>query len=326
MRQEQFERQHAAEWDEFEAWIKARRPSRRSRRAGPVFADEAFARRYRAVCSQLALARSRGYGPALVDRLHGMARDGHDELYGGDPGWRRRWLAWLVGGFARDVRAQWRYVLAALILFAGPCLGLMIAVRQAPEFAWVVLPGELLGKFGQMYGPSAEVLGRARDAGDDLQMFAHYIGNNIGIGFRCYGGGLLAGLGAALALLFNGLFLGTVEAHVVNLGHGERFYAFVSGHSSFELSAIVLCGAAGLMLGRALLAPGARTRGAALREAGRKSVSIVGGAALMLFVAALLEAFWSPRAYPVELKLAVGVCNWLLVIGWLCLAGRGRAA
>jgi uncharacterized membrane protein SpoIIM required for sporulation len=213
-------------------------------------------------------------------------------------------------------------MLAAFLLFYGPFVVLMLAVRHWPEFAYIVLPPELLDSFGQMYGPDAKALGRTREAGDDMAMFGHYIANNIGIGFNTYAGGLLAGIGTVFTLLYNGAFMGVVEAHVVNLGHAERFYSFVAGHSSFELTAIVLCGGAGLQLGWAFLAPGGMSRSAALRKAGRASIGIVSGAAAMLFIAAGIEAFWSPRMLPLEIKSAVGTFNWILVIGYFLFAGR----
>ena len=51
-----------------------------------------------------------------------------------------------------------------------------------------------------------------------------------------------------------------------------------------------------MRLGLAVLAPGARSRIAALRAAALSSLPIIAGAALMLVLAAAIEAFWSPRS------------------------------
>nr|WP_242533426.1 stage II sporulation protein M [Niveibacterium umoris] len=202
----------------------------------------------------------------------------------------------------------------------------MIVVRVFPDFAYIVLPAEQLGQFDVMYGPDAAELGTQRGARDDLTMFGFYIYNNIGIGFKTFASGLFAGVGTVLALLYNGVFMGTVDAHVVNLGHAQRFYSFVAGHSSFELTAIVLCGAAGLKLGASMLAPGDWSRGESLRRAARSVIGIVAGAAAMLVIAAAIEGFWSPRTLPLAIKLGVGLINWVLVIAYLLLAGRRDAA
>ncbi len=327
MKQEQFETLFAARWATFEDWLAHERlPARaRAKRAEPFAGSEA-PQRYRELCAQLALAKSRDYGPALVERLHNLARSGHDRLYGTPDGWWREWLHYLVGGFAAEVRAEWRCVLAAMLLFYLPFLLLALAVRAWPDFAFVVLPQEQLQQFDQMYGPTSDALGRARNASDDLAMFGHYIINNIGIGFRTFASGIFFGLGSLFFMIYNGVFFGVVEAHVVNLGYAERFYSFVAGHSAFELTAIALCGAAGLRLGWALLAPGNRGRGAALREASRSVVGIVAGAATMLLIAASIEAFWSSRQLTPILKYAIGIMNWLIVVIYFVFAGRRHAA
>ncbi len=52
---------------------------------------------------------------------------------------------------------------------------------------------------------------------------------------------------------------------------------------------------------------------------------IIGGAGLLLLVAAFVEAYWSPRAgVPVGVKYVVGVMLWGVVILYLVLAGRGH--
>jgi uncharacterized membrane protein SpoIIM required for sporulation len=87
---------------------------------------------------------------------------------------------------------------------------------------------------------------------------------------------------------------------------------------------MLLAGAAGMRLGLALVSPGAHTRLSAVRTAAAQSLPIIAGAALMLVVAAGIEAFWSPRLLPRALKLSVGGVLWALVALWLSLAGRGR--
>jgi uncharacterized membrane protein SpoIIM required for sporulation len=96
----------------------------------------------------------------------------------------------------------------------------------------------------------------------------------------------------------------------------------VCGHAPFEITAIVIAGGAGLRMGYALLAPGAFTRIRSLRNAADELVSLVLGAAVMLFIAAAIEAFWSPSSIPAQLKWAFGAVATLLVSGFLLWPGR----
>lgn len=323
MKQEQFEAVYAPQWRAFEEWLtQSRLPRRVRRNAASPFPAAEIPQRYREVCRHLALARSRDYGAALVERLHRLAVEGHDALYGTPSGMWPRIRSYLIAGFARDVRRLRVFVYAALLLLLLPYFALGVATRADPEFAYFALPPQLVWKFEEMYGPNAERLGRARSAGTDVAMFGHYIQNNIGIAFRCYAGGVLAGLGTAAALVYNGVFMGAVEGRIVAKGHAENFYSFVAGHSAFELFAIVLSGACGLRLGWALLAPGRKSRAHALRHAATETVGIILGAAFMLLIAAAIEAFWSPLRLPPPVKYSVGVALAAVVAGYFLFAGR----
>jgi uncharacterized membrane protein SpoIIM required for sporulation len=114
-----------------------------------------------------------------------------------------------------------------------------------------------------------------------------------------------------------------VATHLTRVGYAEPFFQFVAGHSAFELTAIALCGMAGLLLGRALLAPGLRTRREALVTSARIAVRIVYGATAMLLFAAFIEAFWSSTtAVPPIVKYLVGAALWVFVGAYFLFMGR----
>jgi uncharacterized membrane protein SpoIIM required for sporulation len=325
MKQEQFEARFDADWDAFERWLASRR-LRAGKRPPAPFPPAELPERYRTLCLHLALARERDYSLTLIERLHHLVQAGHDALYRarGDF-WRRLWR-YASGGFAADVRAHKGWVLASALLMFGPMLLMMLAVHLDPDLAYLVVSPEQVANFVAMYRDGPGELGRtARDASTDFEMFGFYVFNNVSIAFRCFAGGLLAGLFTIFSLVFNGLLFGVVEMRLVQAGLGENFYSFVIGHSGFELGAIVLAGAAGLRLGASLIAPGRRSRVEAMRHAGRSLIGMVCGLAVMLVIAALIEAFWSPLRLPFPLKLSVGAVLILLPLAYFIFAGRDHA-
>lgn len=323
MKQRAFEERHGARWEAFEALLAdleaggARRdPERRA-------ALDGLPRRYREICRDLAVARERRYGPRLVDRLNRLALDGHRVLYAGDPSIAASIARFFARGFPRAVRRDARAIAAATALFLGPALVVAALIDARPELVYSVLDAGDVRNFEAMYDPSAEHVGSERAASSDVGMFGFYVFNNIGIAFRAYAGGLLLGLGSAFVLFFNGLLLGAVAAHIGRLGFEETFYAFVIGHGAFELTAIVLSGAAGLRLGWSVVAPGPRTRGASLRRAATETVTLAWGVFAMLLVAAVVEAFWSSKgSLAPELKLVVGAFAWAAVFAYFAFVGR----
>jgi len=325
MKQQAFEDRYAPEWDALERWLHS--PSKRTNAAARSagFAESELPQRYRRLCHQLALARDRRYGTQVVERLHRLAIEIHQVLYGARGERRTGWLAYAYGGFARRVRRDWRVVLAATLLFGVPFIGMLVLTRTVPEAVHYVLPAARIAQFEEMYGAGAERLGR-RGADSDFAMLGYYIFNNVRIAFQMFAGGLLFAVGTLVFLLFNGVMLGSVAGYVVAAGYGESFYSFVSGHSALELTGIVLAGAAGLKLGAALIAPGRLTRKQALVAAGREAAGIMYGVAAMLFAAAFVEAFWSPRTFAPGIKYAVGAAMWLAVLAYFAYAGRARGA
>jgi hypothetical protein len=104
---------------------------------------------------------------------------------------------------------------------------------------------------------------------------------------------------------------------------GVDFWAFVAPHGVIELTAVFLAGASGLMIGYALIFPGALFRREALKLAGRQAAKLLMGAALLLLPAGLTEAFFSPvPQVPHALKFAFAALAGTALYAYLLTAGR----
>jgi len=325
MKQSRFEARHQAEWYAFGDILDALEKSRKD----PPAAISDFPAAYRRLCQHLALARSRGYSSHSVDYLQQLAQRGHQQLYRHRSPLGGRLLGFMLGGFPRLVREEWRHVLAASLLFYLSLLGMAALVLAFPELIYSLVSANQVEQMEAMYDPAARRLGEfgTRGSGEDWVMFGYYVMNNIGIAFQTFAGGLLFGLGTLFYLLFNGLMIGAIAGHLTGIGYHQPFWSFVIGHGAFELTAITLAGAAGLKLGAALIAPGRLGRGEALRLAAARAVRLIAGATLMLLIAAFIEAYWSSMTFTsASVKYAVGALLWLLVGLYFTLGGRSRHA
>ena len=77
--------------------------------------------------------------------------------------------------------------------------------------------------------------------------------------------GLLLGVGTLAMLAYNGLLLGALAGLTIQAGTFSVFVRYIVPHGMLELSCISIAGVAGLRLARALIDPGVRPRGEALR-------------------------------------------------------------
>ena len=322
MRQGPFEASRAAAWADYRRLLTALEG--RGRDPSPALPLARFPALYRRLCADYALARARRYAPGLIAELHDLVRRGYPHLYRRRNAWWTPALGFMAAGFPRTLRRQARVCALAAALFFLPLLVMGLACGQDGELIYSLMDSAQVAELESLYDPDGGRPGRGpeRQADTDFMMFGFYVMNNVGIGFRTFGAGLLLGLGSVLILVSNGLMIGATAGHLTRLGFGPVFWPFVSGHGPFELTAIVICGAAGLLLGRALIAPGRLTRLAALRANARDAAVLVGGAALMLLLAAVVEAFWSASGAAAGVKYAVGVLGWVAVMAYFGLAGR----
>lgn len=320
MNKREFVKSRQPTWRRFEYLVD--RIAAKSIRNFPAQEIAEYSQLFREVSNDLATIRSRGWGQELESYLNHLAARGHNAYYSAPPAKLSRVLHFVTTGFPQVFRANIFYFWASAILFFGS-LGITWAVVQNnPSHASKVLPRESMEAYEEMYSHDPD-RADARMDGGNVYMQGFYVKNNTSIAIQCFARGLLLGVGTVYTLLYNGIALGATSGYLMSLGLTEQFTGFVITHGSFELTSIAISGGAGLMLSGAIIHPGRRSRIESLRVRGMEAIQVAFGAAVMMIVAAFLEAYWSPAPLPVIYKYIVGTSMWLLVIAYLTLAGRG---
>lgn len=322
-KQSHFETTHSPQWDHLRDLLAQLSSVNPLRRRHPTTLTELPAL-HTQVCHHLALARSRGYSPGLVNRLHDLVLDSHRHLYHHKGSWTQRALRFVAGGFARLVRRHAGLFWICCGLFYLPALLFGLLCYTDPDFILRIHSSRQVQDIETMYDPGNFNALRpvGYEAAGQFQMFGYYIANNIAIDFRVFAGGVLFGIGTVFFVLFNALHIGSIAGHLSGIGYNPTFWGFVAGHSALELTALCISAMAGLLLGRALVSPGRSRRADALAMAAGDAARLIIGAALMTLAAAFIEAYWSSTEYPLRIKLSVGAAIWLLTIGYLWRAGR----
>lgn len=289
--------------------------------SGPSGAAEwaELAADYRSVCADLARARSLGLPSDVIAFLDELTSRAHNRLYSVRPaGLGLSLLRDSIEAFPREIREQWRFFLLSTLLFYLPFFVGGLGALSDPSFVALVLPEAQQAMLEEMYAEEDLVRGISGDA----SMAGFYVFNNVGIAFRCFATGALAGLGSVFFLVYNGLMMGTIGGYLGSVGLGGNLMEFTSGHSAWELTGICVSGAAGLRLGWALVVTGGLTRAGSLRRAAPSLYRLVLGTTLLLLVAAAIEGFWSAGPAPRSVKYAFGIVQWGIVFSWLALGGR----
>lgn len=310
-----------AAWERLEALVERAEGMRGGAGLRPEELSE-LARSYRALASDLMRARRDRLGADLERHLDGLAARAHNVLYEGVEAGARVSISELLRSFPGAVRRNWAFFSIASVLFYGPLLIAGFAALTSESYALAALGPAQLAGLESMYEKALE--GRA--GGANASMTGFYVWNNVGIAFRCFATGIFFGLGSIYFLVSNGTFIGAAFGHLVRVELGENLFTFVSAHSPWELTAIVISGAAGLRMGFALIVTGGRTRLGSLASSGPELLRLVAGAAIFLWVAALLEGWVSPSSLSPLGKRAIGLFGWLFVAYVLTRGGRGAPA
>lgn len=316
MNQQSFETQNRPRWEEIDALTK------RLQKKRTVEDAAVLPSLYRQLCADIALAQHRMYGMRLSAELNERLIRVRQHLENPDERAGRGFAKLLLLDFPQAVRREWRLFWLGMALFFGPMILMVIAAYMEPRWIFSVLSADEMRMMDGMYGKDDPSTFTRGAFGSDFFMFGFYVQHNITIGLNTAAAGLLAMVGALFAIGYQGLMIGAMEGYVHYAGNTERFYAFVAGHSAFELTGLVILGVAGMKLGQAVLKPGFLTRGAALAAAGRHALPLVYGGALLVFFAAFIEAFWSASPVPPALKYTVGIFNAVGLTLYFMLCGQ----
>lgn len=141
---------------------------------------------------------------------------------------------------------------------------------------------------------------------NELVMFLYIAFNNIKVAFLCFASGMLFSVGTLWILFRNGLMLGVFEQMFFHHGLGVQSILVVFIHGTLEISAIVIAGSAGLMMGNALLFPKTYKRAKAFKMAAKDAIKIMICLVPIFLVAAFFEGFVTRHTgMPVALSVAI---------------------
>ena len=297
-------------------WLQADARARRLGRGRTEDAADALhlADDYRLLAHDLARARVLMPASRAREFLESAYARAHATLNHGD---------WRLGSTLRTLfiielpaAVRWLapYILWASLVFALAALGGFLLVERYPELIALFASPDLIAsvEHGKLW--TEGLLNIVPSAVLSVQILA----NNIVVSLFAYCAGFLFGLGTLYILGLNGLMLGAVFAFVRAHGLGGQLFSFIVAHGCVELSVMCLSGAAGAAVGEALVRPGSAGRVAAFRFAALRSGVVLIACALLLVGAGLIEGYVSPNpAYPLPVRIAIGVGYWLLMLALL---------
>lgn len=113
--------------------------------------------------------------------------------------------------------------------------------------------------------------------------------NNLYVTFRYFILGILAGIGSAASMMFEGVRIGAFLQFFSRSGLFAEANLTIWMHGTLEIAAIIIGTAAGMVMGSGWLFPGTLTRLQSFQLSARRGIKIMMGVVVMLFLAAIIE-------------------------------------
>ncbi len=283
---------------------------------------------YRQATADLATARTHGLTSETQAHLNRLCASSHDLIYAGrTAGGVGRALTFLRRGFPSLVRRTAPYHLVAAGLFLVAATAAFFVFRDDPELADATL-GPGMRSRAHAAIARADAANRYVDIPGLLRPFASWglMAHNMNVALMAFALGSVGAIGGVGVLLLNGVSIGGALGIFADEGVAEVLLTFVAAHGPLELTGVFIATGAGVRVGLAPLMPGRLSRWAALVSRGRESVALLGGVAVLLVIAGLLEGFVSPSDLPPPAKWCVGLAT-AIALGWYLLrAGRSSTS
>lgn len=301
---------HRDEWDRLDTLSKRR----------ALTGDEAdeLVRLYRRASTHLSTIRSAAPDPTTLATLSDRVSRARTAISGSaDPGWSDV-VRFVTRSFPAEVYHARYWWIAVAVTFIGvsTVLGWWVADNPAVQAA-AGAPDEIR----QLVEHEFEDYYSANPAGS---FAAQVWTNNAWIA----AGALIMGVAivpVVYILWQNALHIGVAGGLMAAHGRLDVFFGLITPHGLLELTAVFVAAGAGLRVGWAWIAPGARRRSELLAERARAAVAVAIGLAGVLLVSGVVEAFVTPSGLPTWARIAIGVAVWSAFLAYVWTYGRHAA-
>lgn len=294
MRQGLFVKMNEEKWSGFE---------KKLHNIDQLDADE-LSKIYVHLTEDLAYAGANYPATELVTYLNGLTLKVHNVIYRNKPEKSSRFVTYWKYELPHVLKSSHKYLLYSfLIMLVGAVIGGWSAaydqtfVRLIMGDAYVNMTIENIRKGDPMgvYSSSGE-----------MSMFLFITINNIKVSFMAFVFGAFFSVGTGYILFKNGIMLGAFHFLFFKEGIFDSTLLTIWIHGTLEISAIIIAGGAGMVMGNGLLFPGTYSRAHSFSISAKKGLKIVMSLVPFFIVAGFLESFITRHTeWPLWAKLII---------------------
>lgn len=275
MREPLFVKQNAKKWEHFE----------HSATNDP---DE-LADNFIQITDDLAYAKTFYPKSKTTAYLNGLASKFHQSIYKNKSEKGNRFISFWQYELPVLFKTYQKQVMYSFIFFTVFCLMGALSAKYDDNFVRLIMGDEYIDMTNANIA-KGDPFGVYKSQNEVL-MFFGIAANNIYVSLVTFAAGIIFSVGSVYYLLRNGLMLGSFQYYFFSKGLGMKSVLVIWIHGTLEISAIVIAGAAGLVLGNSLLFPKTFTRMVSLKKGASDGMKIAVGLVPIFIVAAFFESF-----------------------------------
>lgn len=258
--------------------------------------DELTARFIR-LTDDLSYARTFYPGSTVLKYLNGLTASTHGKLYTNKREETGRVLRFWKYELPMEMYHARRYLLYAFLFFTLASLIGAVSAAHDDTFVRLILGDSYVNQtLANIEKGDPLAIYKSQGSAD---MFLAITVNNIRVSFLTFAFGSFFSVGTVYLLLTNGIMLGSFQYFFYERGLLLESVLKIWIHGTLEISAIVIAGAAGLVMGNSFLFPGTFSRGVSFKKGARRGVKIAIGLVPIFITAGFLESFVTRLTLPV---------------------------
>lgn len=254
----------------------------------------------------------------VTQYLNGLASKIYLGIYRNKREESSRFLRFWKTELPLTVRKYHRELLYAFLIFTA--FAVMAAFSAAHDETFV--RGVLGDRYVEMTEDNiakGDPFGVYKDE-NKVTMFMRIALNNIRVSLLVFVAGIFLSLGSAWFLFQNGVMLGAFQYMFFAKGLGWSSVLVIWIHGTLEISAIIIAGGAGFILGNSLLFPGTRKRIDSLKRGAKDGLKLMIGLVPVFIVAAFLEGYVTRySAMPQWLSIAILAVSFNFILWYFVL-------
>ncbi|WP_295800020.1 stage II sporulation protein M [Mucilaginibacter sp.] len=275
MREALFIKQNTQRWKDYE----------NSKATSPDELAESFI----SITDDLAYAKTFYPKSNTTKYLNGLAAAFHQSIYKNKKEKTNRFITFWRYELPLIFYKHRRPLLYSLLFFLVFCLMGALSAKYDNTFVRLIMGDDYVNMTNENIA-KGDPFGVYKQEGSFL-MFLFIAANNIKVELMIFVMGIFLSVGSIYQLLMNGVMLGSFQYYFFSKGLGLKSIMIIWLHGTLEISAIIIAGGAGLIVGNSLLFPRTYTRIASLKNGAKDGLKIAIGIVPIFIIAAFFEGF-----------------------------------